>query len=236
MPVRPAIPEGGHPALALLVGAACWGLDLAEARVRGWSEALSKESASVPSEAGAGPLAPATFRWREVAVGLAVLGPPWAAARLRAVRDRARPAWNVGRWLARPALRLAPVRRALVEIERVQARVVRAAEVAAAAGAQQVARCERLAKVGAAELYAEAITSIAQAGEVREVLVQQSAGLAGETLQEVQRRAERADGAVETVAAGLLPRRLRARLQRARERSAGDASGPAADPGPRRDR
>src|SRR5690348_5014975 len=130
MPSSPWSWEGGHPALAVLVGAASWGLDLVSARVRTGTAEAASAPAGVPNESTARTRRSPPLR--HLVVGLVVLGPPWTAAQLRALRARAKPAWAVAQWLAQPALHLPPVRTAPLLLQHLQARLARAAEITAA--------------------------------------------------------------------------------------------------------
>jgi hypothetical protein len=102
----------------------------------------------------------------------------------------------------------------------------------AAAGEREAARCERMAQTAAAEAYQEALAAVGRASGVREVLIEQSAGLAGEFLAEARQRTEEADARVESTARSFLGRLLGGRNGRGRRRDAGRAAAGPATPAP----
>jgi len=77
----------------------------------------------------------------------------------------------------------------------------------AARGELEATRCQRLARIGVAEIVGGSLGAVAGATEVREILVEQSAGLVDEAVVEVRRRAERADSLLETALRSFLGRR-----------------------------
>jgi hypothetical protein len=209
--------DAGRPALALAVGLACWGVDAFRARFRSWSESAD---IGAPPPAGLVSFAPLRLRPRALLVGLVVVGPPRAAAALRRARSAAEPAIRLAVLCARPAARLPGVRGAVVAGRRLRARAVSALTELAITGEREAARCERFAQVATQEVFDGTLSAFGQAAELREVLVEQSAGIAEETLAEVRQRSEQADARMQALAHSLLPRRLWARLA-ARVRGSG---------------
>ncbi len=213
-PVR-LVPRGaeadpGHPTLALLVGLACWGVDAVRIRARVWA---AEAAEAAQPRAGIVELAP-RFRIRGLLVGIAIVAPPHAAAALRRVHAKAAPAAHLFLQLSRPALRLGTVREAVRSVEALRARATAGLVQIATTGEREASRCEAMAEAGARAAYAGSLAAVGRATSVREVLVEQSAGLAGEALEELRSRSERADALVATAAQSLLPRFLRRRLPR----------------------
>jgi hypothetical protein len=215
--------------VAVLVGFACWGMDLVTARARRWA-AQADEAAPPPG--GVVALGPGGIRARGLVVGLALTVPSAAAGLAARTRSAVAPAARVAAVLARPALRLPPVRRGVRAAADLRLRMAVTLSRIAAAGEREAARCERMAQMAAAEVYQEALAAVGRASGVREVLIEQSAGLAGEFLAEARQRSEEADARVESTTRSLLGRLLGGRPGRGRRREAGRAAEGPATPAP----
>ncbi len=219
----------GHPALAALVGLAFWGFDTLQARMRGWS--LRAEASAPPAN---GLVKLDRLRARGLFVGLAVTIPLHTASILSRLRAAVAPPVHAALRLARPATRLPGVREALRAGEVLRARAAAAIVAVATTGEREAARCQRIAELGSKEVADQTFGAIARASQVREVVVEQSAGLASEALEGVRQRVERADDLIDAAARSVLPRRWRDRLLRSRSDEAArepPASGSAADRG-----
>jgi hypothetical protein len=201
---RPGGPEEHtHPRLAFLVGLACWGADAATSRARAWSASLETSSAA----SAPGSPEEARLRARGLLLGLSMTIVVQGRSALKRGRAAAVP---VGRGLRRlgqagswiPGMP-AVVRRAAA----LRARTALSVRRIAARGELEAARCQRLARIGVAEIVDGSLGAMAGATQVREVLLEQSAGLVGEAVVEVRRRAERADSRLETALRSLLGRR-----------------------------
>jgi hypothetical protein len=111
--------------------------------------------------------------------------------------------------LGRPALLLpgvsAVLGRGLASERRLEAAVRRMA----AEGERTAAHCQEMAKLGFNDVVTNAVKAVAQAGEVREVLVDQSQGLVAEAVSEVRRRTRHADSALEAALNRVLHRKGR---------------------------
>lgn len=212
-PLQPA-PRHDRPGVAVLVGVICTAIDVARDRLGDW--AARAEEGRVPP--GLVELPPAQLRARALLIGLAVTVPPRARATVARLRWGVGGALRVAGVLARPLLRLGPVRAAADVGLALRARTAAGVAAIAATGERETARCERIAALAAREVAEEVLARVGRAAEVREVLVEQSAGLASEALGEVRRQADQADALVEAVARSLLPwRRGRRDARRARD-------------------
>jgi hypothetical protein len=107
----------------------------------------------------------------------------------------------------RPVLKIPGVRGAIHRAAALRERAALRVEGIAARGELEAARCQRLARIGVAEVVDGTLGAVARASEVREVLVEQSAGLVGEAVVEVRRQAERADSLLEAALRSFLGRR-----------------------------
>jgi len=205
--MEPAGRSGGgehrHPSLALLVGLACWGADAAAARTRAWSA----RSETAPSTAGPEPPGPGRLRARGLLLGLAVTISVGGRSALKRAGLAASPVVRGFLRRGRPALKIPGVRGAIHRAAALRERAALRVEGIAARGELEAARCQRLARIGVAEVADGTLRAVARASEVREVLVEQSAGLMGEAVVEVRRQAERADSLLEAALRSLLGRR-----------------------------
>jgi hypothetical protein len=179
-----------HPTLGLLVGIVTWGVDAASERAREWSR-----------RAAAGP-PPASTSDRLRARGL-IVGASLALSRrakAAAARREARgpPLWKRVLLLGRPALLLPGVSNALGRGLSFERRLEAAVRRMASEGERTAAHCEEMAKIGFGVMVDNSVKAVAQAGELREVLVDQSQGLVAEAVLEVRRRARHADSLLET--------------------------------------
>jgi hypothetical protein len=204
--------ESAASALALLAGLAFWGADALAARLRGRSE-RSAPAAQPPVPLPAEPprrLLPAgRIRARGLAVGVAIALSQMTCRAVARAQVAAGPASRVLVRLSSPFARLPAVRRAIEGSGSLLARAETALGEVAAAGEREAARCQRLAEGMARELAAEVLAAVAQASGVREVLIEQSSGLAVEALAEVRSRARQADDRIADAARSILPWRRR---------------------------
>lgn len=189
------------------MGVVCAGIDVARERMRDWAARAEAGSAA----AALVELQQRRLRARALLLGLAVSVPPRARTAVERLRAGVGGALRVGAALSRPLLWLGPVRAAADAGLALQAKAAARVAALAATGEREAARCERIARLAAREVADEVLARVGQAAEVREVLVQQSAGIASEALGEVRRQADEADTLVEAAARSLLPWRRRSR-------------------------
>jgi hypothetical protein len=207
------VPRAGdvsaRPAIALIVGFACWGADALSSGMRGWSARVGAAAAAAPNATIERPLPPGRIRARGLLVGVAAVLAPLAALAIARAQALTGPPARSALRLARPMARLPGVRRVVGAADALLARAEAVFGELAAVGEREVARCQRLAEASARDLAGELAAAVAQATEVREVLVEQSAGLATEALDEVRARAREADDLIAVAARSLVPWRWR---------------------------
>ena len=200
---RPGEEERAHPRLAFVVGLACWGADAAASRARAWSASLETSSPAAAPAQG-------RLRARGLLLGLSVTLVLQGRSALRRGRAAAVPVGRGLRRLGHAGLRIPGVPAVARRAAAVRDRAALSVQGIAARGELEAARCQRLARIGVAEIVDGSLGALAGATQVREVLVEQSAGLVDEAVLEVRRRAERADSLLETALRSLLGRRRQA--------------------------
>jgi hypothetical protein len=197
--------EHGHPRLAFLVGLACWGADAAAARARAWSS----RSETAPTPAAPDPPGPSQLRARGLLLGLAVTISARGRSALKRGGIAATPVVRGFLRCGRTALKIPGVSGAMRRAAALREQAALRVERIAASGELEAARCQRLARIGVAEIVDGTLGAVARASEIREVLVEQSAGLMGEAVVEVRRQAERADSLLEDALRSFLGLRRR---------------------------
>jgi hypothetical protein len=200
----PGQEERTHPRLAFLVGLACWGADAAASRARTWSAGIETSPAAAfePPEQG-------RLRARGLVLGLSVTMVVQGRSALKRGRAAAVPVGRGLRRLGKAGLWIPGVPAVVRRTAALRERAALGVQRIAARGELEAARCQRLARIGVAEIVDGSLGAVAGATQVREVLVEQSAGLVGEAVVEVRRRAERADSLLEATLRSLLGRRPR---------------------------
>jgi hypothetical protein len=205
-----------HPTLGLLVGLVAWGADAASERAREWSRLAAVRPVPVATAD--------RLRARGLIVGASLALSRRAKAAAARREARGPPLWKRLLLLGRPALLVPGVADALGRGLSFERRLEAAVRRMAAEGERTAAHCEEMAKIGLGVMVDHSVKAVAQAGELREVLVDQSQGLVAEAVLEVRRRARHADSLLETTLNRMLHGRRR-RREGAQEDPDGDDPG-----------